>query len=105
MHSSTTRFRSSRKIKSRSLSAAASCAFVLPLHLHLFHAIDERLELAAARRMTQLAQCLGFDLPDAFAGDLEALSYFFQRMLGSIFKAKAHLDHSLFARSQRAKHL
>src|ERR1700722_8575957 len=46
--------------------------------LHLFHAFDKRLELAAARRMTQLAQRLGFDLPNALAGNLEALAHFFK---------------------------
>lgn len=53
----------------------------LPLHLHFFHTVDERLQLAAARRMPQLAQCLRFDLPNALARNLEALSYLFQRVL------------------------
>src|ERR1700730_19195350 len=55
--------------------------------------------------MPQLAQRLGLDLPDALASYLEALTYFFQRMLGAIFQAEAHLDHSLFARSQSTQHL
>src|ERR1700733_2738172 len=55
--------------------------------------------------MPQLAQRLGFDLPDALAGHLEALTHFFQRMLGAILQAEAHLDHALFARSQGTQHL
>src|ERR1700677_756744 len=55
--------------------------------------------------MPQLAQRLGFDLPDTFPGYLEALTHFFQRMLGAILQAEAHLDHTLFARSQGTQHL
>src|SRR6266567_3724040 len=50
--------------------------------LHFLDAFDEGFELAAARRMTQLAERLGFDLADALAGDLEALAYFFEGVLG-----------------------
>src|SRR3984957_12225910 len=55
--------------------------------------------------MPQLAQCLGFDLPDTFPGYLEALTYFFQSMLGAILQAEAHLNHTLFARSQSTQYL
>ena len=55
--------------------------------------------------MTQLAQRLGFNLPDALARDLEALAHFFERVLGAIFEAEAHLDDALFARRERAQHL
>jgi hypothetical protein len=55
--------------------------------------------------MAQLAQRLGFDLPDTFARDLEALTHFFQGMLGTIFQAEAHLDHALFTRGQSTQHL
>jgi hypothetical protein len=33
------------------------------------HVDEKRFELAGARRLLQLAQSLGFDLPNAFAGD------------------------------------
>jgi len=49
------------------------------------------------REVTQLAEGLGFDLADAFAGDLEALADFFQGVLGSRLRAEAHLDDALFA--------
>src|SRR6202522_1746314 len=55
--------------------------------------------------MPQLAQGLGFDLPDTLPGYLEALTYFLQRMLGAILQAEAHLDHTLFARRQSTQHL
>src|ERR1700733_4500973 len=55
--------------------------------------------------MTQLAQRLSFDLPDTFARELEALTHFFQGMLGTILQAKAHLDHAFFPRGQGTQHL
>ena len=45
--------------------------------LHIFDTVDEGLELAAAAGVTELAECLGFDLTDALAGDLEGLADFF----------------------------
>src|SRR5258706_10625117 len=55
--------------------------------------------------MPQLAQGLGFDLADAFAGDREALPDFFQRVLAAVFQAEAHFDYFFFARGQRAQDL
>src|SRR5215469_13862244 len=55
--------------------------------------------------MAQLAQRLRLDLPDAFARNLEALSYLFQRMLRAVFQPEAHLDHPFLARCQRAQNL
>ena len=55
--------------------------------------------------MPQLAQRLGFDLPDAFAGDGERLPYFFERVLAAVFQAEAHLDDFFFARRQRSEHV
>ena len=55
--------------------------------------------------VTQLAQGLGFDLADALAGDLEGLADLFERVLGAVFEAEAHLDDALFARSQGAEDL
>ena len=50
--------------------------------------------------MTQLAQGLGFDLPDAFAGDVELLAHFFQGVVGVHVDAEAHAQHLGFARGQ-----
>jgi len=55
--------------------------------------------------MAQFPQRLGFDLADAFACHREALPDFFQSVLAAVFKPEAHLDHFLFARSQRAQDL
>src|SRR5690606_33370530 len=41
--------------------------------------LEERPETTAARRVAQLAQRLGLDLPDALAGDREALADFLER--------------------------
>ena len=42
--------------------------------------IQEALQQFRAVRMTQLAQGLGFNLADTFAGNIKLPSYFFQRM-------------------------
>src|SRR5579884_3198668 len=55
--------------------------------------------------MPQLAQRFGFDLADAFAGDGERLPDFFQSMLRSVFKTKAHLDDFFFTRRECTQHL
>src|SRR5688500_17845190 len=61
-------------------------------------------QLPATRRMSQLAQRLGFDLTDALARDGEILADLFQRVLAAIADTKAHLDHLLLARRQRFQH-
>ncbi len=50
--------------------------------------------------MAQLAQGLGFDLADAFAGDGEVLTDLFQGMVGFLADAEAHAQHLLLARRQ-----
>ncbi len=55
--------------------------------------------------MAELAEGFGLDLPDALAGDLEALADFFQSVLGAVFQSEAHLDHALFARGESAEDL
>src|SRR5215471_11061446 len=65
---------------------------------------QERLQPPAARRMAQLAQRLGFDLPDALARDGEALADFLERVLAAVADAEAHLDDLLFARRERLEH-
>src|SRR6185436_9664296 len=45
-----------------------------------------------------------FDLPDALAGDREALADFLERVLAAVADAEAHLDDLLFARRERLEH-
>ena len=76
----------------------------LTYSLDFLHPVHERLQPPRPRRMPQLAQRLRLDLPDALARHLEALSDLFQRVLGAILQAEAHLDHALLARGQGAQH-
>src|SRR5581483_9040778 len=69
------------------------------------YSIQESSQLPRARRMPQLAQCLGFYLPDTFAGYRKRLADFFERVLAAVFQTKAHLDDFLLARRERAQHL
>ena len=55
--------------------------------------------------MTEFAECLGFYLADALAGDLEGLADLFEGVFAAVFEAEAHLDHTLFARGQGAEDL
>ena len=73
--------------------------------LHVFDAVDEGFELAAAAWVTELAKCLRFDLADALVDDLERLTDLLEGVLAAVFKAEAHLDDALFARSQGAEDL
>jgi len=59
----------------------------------------------AAARMAELAQRLGFDLPDALARHGEVLPHFFERMLAAVLQAEAHLDDLLFARAEGLQYL
>ena len=43
--------------------------------------------------MAQLAQCFGFDLADALAGNVELFAHFFQRVVGVHFDTEAHAQH------------
>src|SRR5438105_5868100 len=61
------------------------------------------LELLAARWMTQLAQRLRLDLPDALSGDTEALAHLLQRPLVAVDEAEAELQHPALARGQRVE--
>ena len=97
--------RFSRKQTSRNPCGLRLITLICSEELHLLDAFDEGLELAAALRVAQLAQGLGFDLADALAGDLEALADFFEGVLGAVFEAEAHLDDALFARRERAQNL
>ena len=50
--------------------------------------------------MAQFSECLGFDLSDAFAGDVELLADFFQRVIGVHADTEAHTQHLGFPRGQ-----
>src|SRR5260221_13657847 len=65
---------------------------------------EKRAQLAAPRRMTQLAKRLRLDLPDPFARHREALTDFFERVLAAVADAEPHLDDFFFARRQRFQH-
>ena len=54
--------------------------------------------------MTQLAQCLGFNLANPFACDVELLADFFERVVGRHFDAEAHAQHFGFAWRQGVEH-
>src|ERR1700722_12007067 len=91
------------------LKAAALCGLTSAESndpkLHFLDALDECLQLAAAAGMAQLAQRFGFDLAGALSCYLEALAYFFERVLGAVLKPKPHLDDTFLARSKRAQNL
>src|SRR5258708_23012210 len=50
--------------------------------------------------MPQLAQCLGFNLPDALPGNRENLADFLERVLAAVIEAESHADDALLAWSQ-----
>src|SRR5690242_3822530 len=66
--------------------------------------VEEASELAAARRVLQLAQRLGLDLADALAGHRELLADLFQGVVGVHADAEAHAQHALLARGERGQH-
>src|SRR5262245_18735568 len=68
-------------------------------------AFQKRLQLPRPRRVAELAESLGFDLADAFAGDGEVLADLFERVLAAVrAEAESHLDDLLLARRQRLQH-
>ena len=56
--------------------------------------------MAHARRVAQFAQGFGFDLADAFAGDVVHLADFFERAFVAVDQAKAHFQNLAFAFGQ-----
>src|SRR6056297_2043309 len=67
--------------------------------------VEEASELLRAGRMAQLAQGLGFYLPDALARDIELLADLFERVVGVHVDAEAHAQHLGLARRKPAQHL
>src|SRR5690348_6771365 len=66
--------------------------------------VEEGPQFARPRRVLELAQRLGLDLPYTLAGDRELLADFFQRVIGVHADAEAHAQHALFARRERGEH-
>src|SRR6185437_11333261 len=64
----------------------------------MFFQVYKGSQPARTRRVTQLAQRLALNLPDAFARNLKALAHFFQRTFGAVFQAKTHPDDLLLTR-------
>src|SRR6202140_2010655 len=62
-------------------------------------------ELLRARRVAQLAQRFGLDLPDSLAGDPEPLSDLFQRALVAVDQAEAQLQYAPLAGRQGVEHV
>src|SRR3990172_5363286 len=67
-------------------------------------AVEEGTQLGAERRMPQLAESLGFNLANAFAGDCEILTDFFQRVVAAVVQSEAHLNDLFFTRRQRLQY-
>src|SRR6516162_4838083 len=68
-------------------------------------ALDERAQPLAPRRMAELSQRLGLDLPDALAGHLEVLTHLLERVVRLLPDAEPHPEDLLLARRQRGQHL
>src|SRR6476620_3977769 len=66
----------------------------------VLQALDETAELFAPARMAQLPESLGFNLSDAFAGDLEVLADLFQRVISRLTDAETFAQHLFFPRRQ-----
>src|SRR5207253_11014211 len=66
---------------------------------------QEAPELLGARRMTELAQRLGLDLPDPFSGDGKILSDFFERVLAAVREAEAQPQDLFLAGRERVEDL
>ena len=69
------------------------------------YVVEKCLELAGARGLAQLAQCLGFDLANTLAGDGERPGNLLQRVLRAVLQTKAHLDYLLFTRAEGVQHV
>src|SRR5262249_56547245 len=57
------------------------------------------------RWVPQLAQRLGFDLPDALAGDLEVLAHLLERVVRLLADAEPHAQDLLLAGRERGQDL
>src|SRR6218665_2875426 len=75
---------------------------VLVVLLRLF--VEERTQVFTAGRMTQLAQRLGFDLPDPLAGYIELLTDFLEGVVGVHVDAEAHAQYLGFTGSEAGQY-
>src|SRR5712671_1837827 len=66
---------------------------------------EKAAQFARVVRVLKLAERLGLDLPDSFAGYRELLSDLFQGMITIYPDAKAHPQDALLARRQAGQHL
>ena len=53
-----------------------------------------------ARRVTQLAQCLGLDLTNTLTGHIELLAHLFQCVIRVHADTEAHSEHFRFPRGE-----
>jgi hypothetical protein len=65
---------------------------------------EQGAELARAGGVPQLAQGLGFDLADRFAGEGERLAHFLERVLAAVLQPEAHLDDLFLAGGERLQY-
>src|SRR5215216_2173885 len=77
---------------------SSDCQFAL-------ETLDKAFQFFAAARMTQLAERLRFDLPDALASHFEVLADFFQRMIRALADPKALAQDLFLARRERAERI
>src|SRR5437773_12100139 len=76
-----------------------------PRRHHTWSGLQEAPELLRTRRVPELAQRLGLDLPDPLAGDREVLPDFFQRVLATVGEAEPEPQHLLLARREGVEDL
>src|SRR5512141_2006621 len=74
------------------------------IYSELTDRFQERLQLLRPRRMAELAQRLGLDLPDPLAGDVERPADFFEGVLGAVADAEPHLQDLLLPRRERLQY-
>src|SRR3990170_5768405 len=67
--------------------------------------LQEAPELLGARRVAELAEGLGLDLPDALAGHGEVLADLLERVLAPVGQAEAQAQHLFLPRGERVEHL
>src|SRR5215470_323072 len=65
--------------------------------------VDILAQAPAAVRVSQLAQRLGFDLPDSLPGDAEELPYLLKRALPAVIESEAQPEHIAFP-GRKASH-
>src|SRR5438034_7454383 len=76
-----------------------------PRRHHTWSGLQEAPELLRTRRVPELAQRLGLDLPDPLTGDREVLPDFLQRVLTTVGEAEPEPQHLLLARREGVEDL